>query len=116
MLLAIPRFRVDLFQQLKTEFGTRVEFFVPESVIQELEFFSKKGLKGKIEYRIIKEVMEKNFVKIVDAKAKEADLALLELSQQGFYIASNDKELRKKIKTVRGKNIYLKRKRFIEIE
>ena len=49
-------------------------------------------------------------------EAGNADNALEKMAKQGFYVASNDAVLRKRIKGFGGKVIYLRQSRFLEIE
>jgi len=116
MLLAVVQFKIDVFELVREKFGNRVEFFVTESILKELEEISKKGKKKEKEIRLVKELAEKNKVKVVESSEQRADDALVKLAEQGFFVASNDKVLRKRIKMLSGKNIYLRSKKLIEIE
>ncbi|MAG21957.1 MAG: hypothetical protein CL943_01445 [Candidatus Diapherotrites archaeon] len=115
MLLAIPRFKVDVLSGIIERFG-RIKFVIPKKVLEELEKMAKEGVKKKSDVSIVIEAIEKNNVKVIETGARNADDALVEMAKQGFWIASNDRVLRKRIKEIGAKNIYLKRKKLIEIE
>jgi rRNA-processing protein FCF1 len=116
MLLAIPQFRVDVFNGVREKLGGNALFFVPESVMGELRSIWKGSGRDKRIVELVLKVMEKEGVREMKTVAGNADEALIELSKKGFFVASNDRELRKKIKMLGGKNIYLRQKKLIEIE
>ncbi|MDP6670783.1 MAG: hypothetical protein QGI60_03125 [archaeon] len=116
MLLAITQFKVDVFSLIKEKLGEKTEFFVTKGILEELTKIGKAGEKQRREIELLKELMEKNNVELTAVDVKNTDDGLLELSKKGFYVASNDKALRKRIKSLGGQNIYLRRKKLVEIE
>lgn len=113
MLLNIERFRINFFEETKRMLG-KVEFVVPEQVVQELGKIKEKGGKFKKEVRVAEELLEKNRVKVEKIDAKNADEALKKLAQQ-FIISTNDKELISFVKKQGGKVLYLKQRKFLEL-
>jgi|TARA_B100002003_G_C13951949_1_gene461505 rRNA-processing protein FCF1 len=116
MLLAITQFKVDVFSLIKEKLGGKTEFFATKGILEELTKIGKAGEKQRREIELIKELMEKNKVELTAVDVKNTDDGLVELSKKGFYVASNDKALRKRIKSLGGQNIYLRRKKLVEIE
>ena len=116
MLLAIAQFKTDVFGLVKERLGSKVEFFAPKAVFRELEKIAEQGEKKQKDVNVVRKAIEVNKVKEIEAGERNADNALLGLAEKGFLIASNDRKLRKKIKSVGGKNIYLRKKKLIEIE
>ncbi|MFH1240553.1 MAG: hypothetical protein V1672_05050 [Candidatus Diapherotrites archaeon] len=114
ILLDAIEFKVDVFTEIKNKLGD-VEFIVPAQIMKELDEISKRDEKKKRQIMLIKEIMNKNGVKIVKCEAKNADLALEMLSQTAI-IATNDKELRKRIKSVNNKIIFLRKQKYIDLE
>lgn len=112
MLLVIERFKVDIFQEIRELLG-RTEFYITEAIERELNSLQESNAK---EVKIARELMEKNSVKVVKTKAEKGDESLIEKALQGMIVASNDKELRKRIKAFGGKLIYLRKKKLIKIE
>lgn len=114
ILLAIEKFKVDVFGQIKNQFGM-VEFLVPNQVISELEAMaaSKKGLSASA--RVALESIKNRKAKKVNIEAKNADEALLKISQKAF-VASSDKKLLKKVRESNGRILILRQKKFIEAE
>jgi rRNA-processing protein FCF1 len=116
MLLAIGQFKADVFAAVKQKLGEKTAFFVPKSVLAELAGIAEKGRKYERLAGIAMQAIERNNAEEVETTAKNADDSLIELAGQGFYIASNDSSLRKKIKSLGGKNIYLRKKKLVEME
>ena len=58
--------------------------------------------------------MEKNKVKIIEIKARNADEALKKMSPEAI-IATNDKELKDKVRELNGKVLYLRQKKMLEL-
>ena len=114
MLLAVLQFKVDVFGMVEERLG-KTQFFVTESVLEELEKIAGQGPKKQKEVALVKEILENNAVQTVPGNGN-ADKDLAELALQGFLVATNDKKLRKRIKMLGGKNIYLKAKKLIEFE
>jgi len=110
MLLAIQQLGVDVFAEIERLFGKNAEIALPKQVLAELKELAEKG-KGKIGLQEI----ERHGVKIEEIDAGNADEALLNMSKQGYLVASNDAVLRKRIKGFGGKVIYLRQRNFLEI-
>jgi len=115
MLLAIPKLKVDVFAGI-TKKMHEAKFFVAGSVLAELEKIGNESRKRRGEVDIVMEEIGRNNTKELSAGRGNADDDLLELASRGFYVASNDRALRKKIKMLGGKNIYIRASKFIEIE
>jgi hypothetical protein len=110
-LIDIFRFKVDL-DQIKEIVG-KTEFFVLENVKKEIETISKtKGRTGTYAKLSLKFLKQKN-VKVLKSEEKNTDKALIEFAKKGYIIATNDRNLRKKIKELNLKIIYLRGKKKI---
>ncbi len=114
MLMAINQFGIDFFNEVKREMGN-VEFIVPKQVNMELDGLAKEGKKNLSSVKIAKELMEKENVEVVVTSVKGTDDALVELAGKGAIIATNDIELKARIKEIGGKIIFLRQKKFLEI-
>ncbi len=111
MLMAITQFRTPITTLIKEKIGNPVFYTTPQI---------KKELKGleknyKKEIKIALEVMKKEKFKEIKIEGKNADEVLIELSEKGYLIATNDKELKEKIKKKNGKVLFLRQKKIIEI-
>ena len=116
MLLAIGQLKVDVFSEVEKKFGKETELAIPKQVLQELESFKTGNERMKRNAGIALEEIEAHNVEKKQVEAGDADSALAEMAKQGFFVASNDAVLRKRIKGFGGKVIYLRQSRFLEIE
>ena len=106
---------MDVFEQISRELG-KSQFFVIEPVQKELLRLSKQGKKLGLQAAIADRLIKLNHAKILKVSEKNADTALEELGKKGYFIATNDKELRKKIKQKNGRIIFIKQKKLIEVD
>ena len=60
-------------------------------------------------------ILEKNDAKGIKVEAINADEALIALARQGYVVASNDQEVKRTIKKLNGKVIFLRQKKLIEM-
>lgn len=116
MLLAIGQLKVDVFSEVEKKFGKKIMLAIPKQVLEELEKFKTGNEKMKKDTGIALEEIERHKVEKKQVEAGNADNALEEMAKQGFFVASNDAVLRKRIKGFGGKVIYLRQSRFLEIE
>ena len=85
------------------------EVYIPDFCVEELRKLGKE--------KIVNSYIKLKKIKVLETKFKNncgADKYLLELSKNGYVICTQDSELRKKIKQVGGKIIYLRQNRYIE--
>jgi len=116
MLLAIGQLKVDVFSDIEKKFGKETELAIPKQVLQELEGFKTGNEKMKKDTGIALEEIEQHKVEKKQVEAENADNALVKMAKHGFFVASNDAVLRKRIKDFGGKVIYLRQSRFLEME
>jgi len=114
ILLAVPENKARVFEGIEQKIGS-CEFFVPSSVIRELEIVgSRKGRRE--DYNVVMELLKVRKVEEIADERNDADAFLEKQSKQGFLVATNDTELKKSIKGFGGRIIYLKKGTLIEIE
>ncbi|AJF60389.1 MAG: hypothetical protein J4224_04125 [Candidatus Diapherotrites archaeon] len=113
MLLTISEFKVDVFEEAKKLLG-RVDFVVPSKVKEEIERIAGRGLKERKSVKVAEQAMRQHNVQVVEAEGKNADEALLSLSANAV-IATNDRELKRKILEKNGKVMFLRKRQFIEL-
>lgn len=112
MLLYITSHKIDVFAEIKKSLGN-VIFIVPQSIYNELGKLKKVNINRAKQVNIAEQIMKKNQARIIKL-SDDADSDLLELAKQGVIIATNDKELKKRIKDFGGRVIYLRKKKIIE--
>jgi len=114
MLFAITDHGIRVFEELKMIIGGK-EIVVPKQVLEELEKLAKEGKTFERKVEVLRKVLKENETKVIEVEAVGADNALEKLAKD-YFIATNDKKLKKRIKIVNGKVIYLRKKKFLEID
>jgi hypothetical protein len=114
-LIDIIRFKVDL-KEIDFLIGERYEFFILSSVLKELEKLSKrKSEYSKFAKIALKLIEQKNF-KIIKTEEKSTDESLVKFADKNTIIATNDIELRKRLKRLRIQTIYLRARKHLDID
>ncbi|MGC9058838.1 MAG: PIN domain-containing protein [Candidatus Aenigmatarchaeota archaeon] len=113
-LLDIFRFKVDLFQIY--EIFENAELYVSSETLRELKSISNRKTKEGRLALIALDFIEKGKIKIIQSLEKEVDKDLIALAKkENFIVATNDKNLRKKLKIENIKVICLRNKKRIEV-
>jgi len=103
-LLTAAKYKVDIFEKLKGH-----ELVILDGVKRELETLIKTKKRGKLEARIVLELLKKNKVKIKKSKIKDVDDSLV---AEKDAIATQDRELKKRLKN--RKIITIRQKRLVK--
>ena len=112
-LLTMVRHKIHGFEEIKGKLPAK--FYVLSRVMWEMDIKAKNDKKIKNEVRIVKEILANNGVLEIDSKLEDVDAELVGLSKK-YVVATNDKELRERIKSFGGKSIYIRSLSFIELE
>ena len=114
MLLVPYQFGVDVVEEIHRILPEAEIYTIPQ-VLEELKRLeTSKRMKERLGARIGRRVLER--VKILsDVPPRPADTALLELAKQGYVIATNDRELKKRIWQEGGRVIYLRERNHLEM-
>lgn len=99
-ILLPTEYRVDIFSEIKRLFHENIQIFVLEKSMQELNDISLKGRqKERLQVKLAKELLKTQNIKILSIdQEKGVDDILVDLSKTGYIIATQDKELRRRIK------------------
>ncbi|HNV01541.1 MAG TPA: hypothetical protein PKK60_03890 [archaeon] len=111
-LLTMVRYKIHGLDEIKTKI--KCKFFTMSRVMFELEALGKREKKIAKELLLVKQIIKVNNIKIIDSTTEDVDKELVEKSKEGNIIATNDKNLRERIKKVGGKSIYIRSLNFIE--
>jgi len=113
MLLAAEQFRIDVVQEVKKLAGNNAELYITENIKREIdELANEKGSTGK-NARIAKEMVNESGMVLLDSGVKDTDTELCDLGQKGYLIATNDAELRKRVKKLGGGSILLRQRKYL---
>ena len=111
-LLTMVRYKIHAITEIRSQIP--VEFFVLSGIIDEMQVLSKEK-KIKKEVSIVTQILEKNNVQGIISKLKNVDDELVSLSKE-YIVATNDKELRKRIREFGGKTIYIQKLTTVNLE
>jgi rRNA-processing protein FCF1 len=112
-LLTMVRHKIHGFEDIRGKVPAK--FFVLTRVLWEMDVKSKDDKKIRNETRIVKQILKNNEVIEINSKMENVDTELMEMSKE-YVIATNDKELRERIKSFGGQSIYIRSLSFIELE
>ncbi len=104
VIIYAVRFGVDL--------GALKPAFVPESVRRELEMLSRKGGRTGTAARVALRICER--LPGLPSPTGKADDDLVHYALEGYAVATQDSELRKRIEGLGGKVIYLRQNKYFE--
>jgi rRNA-processing protein FCF1 len=112
-LIDLARFKIDL-EEILVFLQEPVELFILSSTIKELKKIAKnKGKTGSLAKLALK-IIKLNQIQVL--KEKEGpDKAFLSIADKNTIIATNDSKLRKKLKKLGIKTIYLRAKKYLEV-
>ncbi len=113
MLLVPYQFGVDIFEEIGRILPGVKIFTIPQ-VIKELKKLESGSLHEKLGARLAKRLLEKVEILDVDPSVP-TDRILAELAKKGYIIATNDRELRRKIREAGGYSLYLREKSHLEL-
>jgi rRNA-processing protein FCF1 len=108
------RFKIDFLREIEEKIEKPFEFFTLDLNLKELEAIAKTRKKEAKFARIALDFVKRN-CEILKANAKSADEGILNFSDENTFVATNDKQLRKNLKVLKIKNIYLKSMKKIAI-
>ena len=111
-IIDVVRFKIDLDSIVDLVGGSELATLssVERELIKISERTSKAGMYAKSALTLIKE----RSIKIIKSEGRP-DNAMLKLADDKTIIATNDTELRKRLKVLGGKTIYLKSKKHLAI-
>ena len=113
-ILDILRYKLDfsIFQDL----DEKSELFISSETLRELKSIANRKTKeGRLAILALK-LIESQKINIVESKKKEVDEDLIYLAKkEGFIVATNDKDLKEKLKKEDIRAICLRNKNKIEV-
>ncbi len=108
------QFRIDIIDSLENLVGKTFSLYIYEGTIAELANLGKKKTPNKKFLPLIVTMLKRYNFKIIKSEQKYIDNQILENLDRDVLIATNDKELIKRIKSGGGKGILVRQKSFLE--
>jgi hypothetical protein len=114
--LTIPyQFNVDIFEEIKRIMEENYELITLDSVVEELKKLKSKKGKDAVAANVALELLKKENVKVINVGKKNVDNAIIEIADKNTLVATNDKELRQKLKNKSIESIYLRNKKYLRM-
>ncbi len=126
-LLAPARLRIDIFEQIKNLLGGNYELAVIDESLKELEDLKKLN-KNKTIVNIAESLIKDKKIRIIKTKSflntrklhemRDADDVIVELVKNNpteYIVATQDKELRDRLKKEGVKSIFIRKKSYLDI-
>ena len=110
-LMAATQFKVDIFRQLKG-----YKLYTTSNVLNELKKLDKGRTKTATAAKISLQLVKTKHLKVLNSKEQSTDKELVNYSKKGYIIATQDIILRKRVKKAKGKAIYIRQKKYVNIE
>jgi rRNA-processing protein FCF1 len=117
-LMAPFQFHIDIFEELEYLLQKKVDFIVPSSVKLELTSISARGGEGAAEASLALQLASRCRVVDVTLQPQETvDDAIVKAAQKlGAVVATNDIELKKRLRDINIPVVYLREKSKLEVE
>jgi hypothetical protein len=115
--LMIPyQFKVDIFDEIRRIVEGEYELVTLAGVVKELERIKKSKGKSAAAAKIGLELIKAKNVKVINSDSEKVDNKIIELSDKNTIVATNDIELKKILKNKKIKIIYLRSRKYLEME
>jgi len=117
--LMVPfQFNLDVFQEIEFLLQKKVDFIVPSAVKSELTSLSTRGGEGAAEASLALQLASRCRVVEVTLETNETvDDAIVKASQKlGAVVATNDIELKNRLKLLKVPVVYLRDKSKLEVD
>jgi rRNA-processing protein FCF1 len=109
--LTMVRNKIFGLEQLKQKLP--VEFYTLSRVLFELQGLGKNDKKIRKEVGLVEQIIKLNNVRVIESEISSVDDELVKLSKE-YVIATNDKELRKKVHQKGGKTVFIRSLTYID--
>ncbi len=114
MCLVPFQFGVDVFEEIE-RILPGAEVCVPRKVVEELERLEARGGKTGKMARLALKLLRMRGVKVIDVEAGGTDTTLVLLAEKGYIVATNDRELKRRVWKVGGKVLALRERSHLEL-
>ncbi|MBI4043245.1 MAG: PIN domain-containing protein [Candidatus Diapherotrites archaeon] len=114
VLMEIYAQKVDLDEEIKKWTGP-VEWVIPKPVEQELAFLEERRSRERKAIRVARKWMKNAHVKVVETRAQEGDLALIELAEKGHWVVTQDRKLKQSLKKTNARILFLRQGKGLEM-
>lgn len=110
-LIDCIRFRIDLKDELSGN-----ELYILDLVMFEIDKLSQTEIQEASLAKMALEFINKNNIMVLESKSKNTDKSLVAYSREGYAIATQDKELKDKVKRSGGRVFYIRQQSYVVFE
>lgn len=115
--LTIPyQFNVDIFAEIDRVVEGKYELTTLDCVVDELKKLKKSRGKNAAAAKVSLILIKEKNVKVIKTNKKKVDNTIYKIADENTIVATNDKELIKKLKNKNIKILYLRSKKHIVID
>jgi hypothetical protein len=115
--LTIPyQFNVDIFEEIDRVVEDKYELTTLDCVIDELKKLKKSRGKKAAAARVGLVLIKEKNVKVIKTNEKKVDNAIYKLADNNTIVATNDRDLIKKLKSKNIRILYLRSKKYVAID
>ena len=116
-LMAIAQFRIDIFSEIDRIADFRYDIFILDKTIDELNNIIKtqKG-KDKMAASLALQLINAKSIKQIKTKEGKTDDLIVENASKDTVIATQDKELKRRVKLKSAGIICIRQKKYLEID
>jgi hypothetical protein len=114
-LMNLGKFKVGL-EEIKEIVDEPYQLFTLDLVVKELKKISDSRGRDAGNAKIALELIKINEINILNSSKTNTDKAIIGLADKGTIVATNDIELRKKLKKLEIKTIYLRAKKHLDMD
>jgi uncharacterized protein len=116
-LMAVLELGLDVVEEVNKAASSKVEHFVLEESIKELETFIKGSLLSKSQAaRLAKKYIKTKQIRVIQPTNKIGLVDEELLSMEGFYVATMDKGLRERLKEKNIPKVTIRQKRYVVLD
>lgn len=113
-LIDLARFRIDI-KEVEALVGP-CQLSTVDLVLKELKRIASKKTKVSRSAKVALKLIESKKMEILKTEEENTDEAILKLANKETMVATNDSELRKSLKRVGAKTIYLRARKHLAID
>jgi len=114
--LTIPfQFKLDIFDQINKLMEEEFEIVVLDGTVKELQKLSQSKSEDATAAKIGLDLIKRKNLKIIGTNQDNVDSTIVRLADENTIVATNDKELRQKLKLKNVKVMYLRGKNRLDL-
>jgi len=110
------QFKIDLISELRRVVAGNCKLYLYQGTITELQTIEDKGEKNKKFLNLISTFIHRYEIKVIKSYETYIDKQMMENVSRDVYIATSDKELRFKLKRAGSKVVFLRQKKYLDID